>query len=63
MFCSGNYNNIYYKTYKCHENISPIYFDHQIGNGISTFQKLIYFGNHYKGTIITPLIKKCIQNS
>ena len=30
--------------FQCHEQLSPIYFDHKIADGASTFQKFLVFG-------------------
>ena len=60
---------IFWTAYQCMETMIPIYFDHKIADGLSTFQKLIYFGsypiNNYcdKSCVRSPLIKKCIDNN
>ena len=52
----------YYRYYMCHETIIPIYFDHKIADGLSVFQKFLYFGSRYtknNNYNIVPLIKNC----
>lgn len=41
-----------FKSFQCHEVITPIYFDHKVADWLSTFQKLIYFGSY-------PTTQKC----
>ena len=62
------------RGFQCYNDIIPIYFDHKIADGYSTFQKLLNYGvypiNHTSTCeptcIITPLINNCdsfIQNT
>ena len=48
---------------QCYSNIIPIYFDHKLADGLSTFQKLLRFGtyplNKTNECITTSLIKNC----
>lgn len=62
----------FYKSFQCYESIIPIYFDHKIADGVSTFQKLIYFGIYpieqtnpecHPICKRTPLIKKCLKHN
>ena len=59
----------FYQAYQCMDTMIPIYLDHKIADGISTFQKLIYFGTYPmnkscdESCIRTPLIKKCVDNN
>ncbi len=46
----GYGNNIFYNSFQCYEGQSPVYFDHKIADGLSTFQKLLTFG-------IYPIVK------
>ncbi len=66
-FCI-NRENTFYNTYQCHQDMIPIYFDHKIADGVSTFQKLLYFGvypiiNDDAKCVLTPLIKSCIDSN
>lgn len=55
------------RGFQCYNDIIPIYFDHKIADGFSTFQKLLNYGiyplNHTKTCkptcVITPLINNC----
>ena len=64
-----------YNAYQCHLEMIPIYFDHKIADGMSTFQKLLYFGVYptdctevndedcARRCSTTPLFKKCIDKN
>lgn len=61
-----NYRNTFYNGFQCHNNIIPIYFDHKIADGISTFQKLLFLGTYpikNGECIITPLINNCFEEN
>jgi len=42
--CKKN-NTFSSKSLQCYNTIIPIYFDHKIADGISSFQKILYFGS------------------
>lgn len=43
-FCKTSTRSKYYKAYQCYEDSIPVYFDHKIADGVSTLQKLLYYG-------------------
>lgn len=64
-----NFTGVFWRAYQCTDTMIPIYFDHKMADGLSTFQKLIYFGIYPmnnpcdKSCVRTPLIKKCVDNN
>jgi hypothetical protein len=63
-----NIPNDFFNAYQCYGDMIPIYFDHKIADGMSTFQKLLNFGSYpiQEGCTTCfriPLIKKCIDTN
>lgn len=55
-----------YEAFGCYDSIVPVYFDHKIADGLSTFQKVLLFGSYPRNNetecVREGLIKGCENN-